>query len=57
MSVEERKVERYEQVINECNEFEDRFPESKLKKQVEDYLNTSQNKIKNITNEQVKTAA
>lgn len=57
MSVEEKKIERYEQVISECNEFEDRFPDSKLKKQVEDYLNTSQNKIKNISNEQVKTSA
>jgi outer membrane protein assembly factor BamD len=57
MSVEEKQVERYEQVIAECNEFEDRFPESKLKKQVETYLNTSQNKIKNLSNEQVKTSA
>jgi outer membrane protein assembly factor BamD len=57
MSIEERKVERYEQVISECNEFEDRFPDSKLKKQAEDYLNASQNKIKILTNEQVKTSA
>lgn len=56
-SIEERKVERYEQVINECNEFEDRFPDSKLKKQAEEYLNSSQNKIKNLSNEQVKTSA
>ncbi len=57
MSVEERKVERYEQVIAECNEFEDRFPESELKKQAEDLLNSAKNKIKNLSNEQIKTAA
>ena len=31
LSVEEKKVERFEQVITECNEFADRFPDSKLK--------------------------
>ena len=56
-SIEEKKVERYEQVITEVNEFQDRFPESKLRKQAEDYLNSSQNKIKNLSNEQVKTSA
>jgi len=57
MSIEEKKIERYEQVITECNEFEDRFPDSKLKKEVEDYMHTSQNKIKILSNEQVKTSA
>ncbi len=28
MSIEEKKVERFEQVITECNEFTDRFPEA-----------------------------
>lgn len=32
LSVEEKKEERFTQVVNECNEFTDRFPESKLKK-------------------------
>jgi outer membrane protein assembly factor BamD len=57
LSVEEKQVERYEQVINECNEFTDRFPDSKLKKEAEQFLNLSQNNIKKLNNEQVKTAA
>lgn len=47
MSVEEKKVERFTQVVNECNEFADRFPESKLKKEAEDFLTLSQTNIKN----------
>jgi len=47
LSVEEKKVERFNQVIAECNEFSDRFPESKLKKEAEDYLTLSQTSIKN----------
>jgi outer membrane protein assembly factor BamD len=57
LSVEEKKVERYEQVINECNAFTDRFPESKLKKEADNFLNLSQSNIKNLNNEQVKTSA
>jgi outer membrane protein assembly factor BamD len=57
MSIEEKQVERFEQVISECNEFEDRFPDSKLLKEVKDYMTASQNKIKNLNNEQVKTSA
>jgi outer membrane protein assembly factor BamD len=58
MSIEEKKVERYEQVITEVNEFNDRFPESKLKKEVDQFMELSQNQIKILsTNEQVKTSA
>lgn len=57
MSVETKKTERFEQVITECQEFVDRFPDSKLRKDAESYLNLSQNNIKNLSNEQVKTAA
>ena len=57
MSVEERKIERFEQVITECNEFTDRFPESKLRKEAEDFLTLSQTNIKNLNNEQTKTPA
>ncbi|MBI3139545.1 MAG: outer membrane protein assembly factor BamD [Sphingobacteriales bacterium] len=57
MSVEEKKVERFEQVINECYEFSDRFPDSKLKKEAESFLNLSQSTIKNLNNEQIKTPA
>lgn len=57
LSIEEKKVERFEQVITECNEFTDRFPDSKLKKEAQEFLNLSQTNIKNLNNEQVKTAA
>ncbi|MBC8034675.1 MAG: outer membrane protein assembly factor BamD [Chitinophagaceae bacterium] len=57
LSVDTKKEERFQQVITECNDFIDRFPESTLLKQVQGYLNTSQNNIKALKNEQVKTAA
>jgi len=57
MSVEEKKVERFEQVVSECFEFVDRYPESKWKKEVDTFLNSSQNNIKILTNEQTKTPA
>ena len=53
-SVEEKKPARFEQVINECNDFTDRFPESKLNKEVDSYLNLSKNNIKVTNNEQAK---
>ncbi|MBC7849316.1 MAG: outer membrane protein assembly factor BamD [Chitinophagaceae bacterium] len=53
-SVDDKKAGRFEQVVNECNEFNDRFPESTLLKEVERYQNLSQNNIKAIQNEQVK---
>jgi outer membrane protein assembly factor BamD len=52
-SVEEKQVARYEQVITECNDFADRFPESKLSKDVEHYSSLSQNNIKALQNEQI----
>ncbi|HZF65762.1 MAG TPA: outer membrane protein assembly factor BamD [Chitinophagaceae bacterium] len=55
MSVEEKKAERFEKVIEECNDFSDRFPQSPLSKEVEHYLNLSQNNIKIIENEPSKT--
>jgi outer membrane protein assembly factor BamD len=57
MSIEEKKVERFEQVVTECFEFMDRYPESKWKKEVDNFLNQSQNNIKILTNEQTKTPA
>ena len=57
MSVEEKKAERFEQVIDECQDFVDRFPESKLRKEVEGFQHQSQNQIKKQSNEQVKTPA
>jgi len=57
MSIEEKKNERFEQVITECNDFIDRFPDSKLKGEAEKYLTQSQNNLKSLQNEQTKTAA
>ena len=57
MSVEEKKAERFEHVIDECEDFVDRFPESKLRKEAESFQNLSQSQIKKLTNEQVKTSA
>ena len=57
LSVDEKKPERYAQVITECNDFIDRFPASKLMKDVEKFLNQSQTNIKAFHNEQVKKTA
>jgi outer membrane protein assembly factor BamD len=48
LSVEEKKVERFEQVVSECYDFTDRFPESKLKKEADEFLTLSQNNIKSF---------
>ncbi|HEX7844245.1 MAG TPA: outer membrane protein assembly factor BamD [Chitinophagaceae bacterium] len=56
MSVVEKQVERYEQVISAYYNFTDRFPESKFKKEAEGYLHQSQSNIKNLSNEQTKTS-
>ena len=55
MSIQEKKTERFEKVIEECNDFTDRFPQSPLAKEVEQYINLSQNNLKNISNEPSKT--
>ena len=57
LSIQEKKTERFEKVINECEDFVDRFPDSKLRKDADNYLNLSQTNIKNLRNEQVKTPA
>lgn len=56
LSIEEKKNERFEMVISECNDFIDRFPESKMIKEAERFLNLSQTNIKNLNNEQTKTS-
>ncbi len=56
MSIDEKKYARFEQVITECNDFIDRFPESKLIKETERYLSLSQNNLKALTNEQTKAS-
>ncbi len=57
LSIEDKKSERFEHVIDECQDFVDRFPESKLRKDAEDFLNLSQSQIKKLSNEQAKTPA
>ncbi len=57
VSIDERKDERYGQVVSECNEFLDRFPDSKMTKTVQDYLNLSQKNIKSVKNEPIKKAS
>ncbi len=57
MSVEDKKIERYEKVVTEYNEFVDRFPDSKLRRDAEALMNLSQSNIKKLSDEQVKTAA
>ncbi len=57
LSIEDKQLERFEQVVSECNEFTGRFPDSKLRKEAEQFLNLSQNNIKKINNEQIKTPA
>jgi outer membrane protein assembly factor BamD len=49
MSIEERQPERFEKVVKEVEDFQDRFPESKLLKEAERYLTLSQNKFKELT--------
>jgi len=55
LSVQEKQEERYAKVATEYFDFADRYPESKLLKEAEDYKNLSQNNIKQIQNEQIKT--
>lgn len=48
-SIEERQPERYEKVIMEVQDFQDRYPESKFLKEAERYLTLSQNNIKELS--------
>ncbi|UEG48584.1 outer membrane protein assembly factor BamD [Ferruginibacter lapsinanis] len=55
LSITEKQIERFEKVITEYQDFVDRYPESKLLKDAEEYNNLSKNYIKEIQNEQIKT--
>ncbi|MDQ2720781.1 MAG: outer membrane protein assembly factor BamD [Bacteroidota bacterium] len=57
LSVPDKQEERYAKVSAEYFDFADRYPESKLLKDAEDYKNLSQNYIKQLQNEQIKTPA
>ncbi len=55
-SVEGKQGERFDKVVAECTDFNDRFPDSKLAKTV-DYYKTQSLNNKSLKNEQVKKAA
>lgn len=55
-SIEDKKPARYEQVVTEVNDFTDRYPESSLTKDAQRYASLSQENIKQLQNEQVKTS-
>jgi outer membrane protein assembly factor BamD len=57
LSVPERQIERFEKVTTEYLDFADRFPESKLLKEAEDYSKLSKKNIKELTNEQTSSSA
>lgn len=48
MSIQDKQIERYEKVVEECQQFFDRYPESKLRPEVENFLTLSNNNIKRI---------
>ncbi len=57
LSVVDKQQERYEKVVSEYNDFVDRYPDSKLLKEAEQYSILSKNNIKDLQNEQTKTSA
>jgi len=57
MSVAEKQQERYERVLAEISDFEDRFPQSNLHAQIEDYKTLSSDHIKHLHNEQAKATS
>lgn len=54
LSIPEKQIERYEKVVTEFNDFSDRYPESNLLKDAQEYNNLSLNNIKELQNEQAK---
>lgn len=57
LSISDKQVERFEKVITEYEDFSDRYPESSLLKEAENYKNLSQNQIKELQNEQTSSSA
>jgi len=53
-SVTGKQEERFQHVLTECADFEQRFPNSKLQTEVNEYKSLSTNSLKNIQNEQTK---
>jgi len=57
LSIIAKQEERYGKVTTEYQDFIDRYPDSKLLKNAEEYSNLSQNHIKDIQNEQTSSSA
>ncbi len=57
LSIPEKQEERYLKVTTEYQDFVDRYPDSKLLKDAEEYSNLSKNHIKEIQNEQTTSSA
>lgn len=57
LSYQDKQEERFQKVVNEYNDFTDRFPDSKLLNEAKEYSTLSLNYIKEIQNEQIKTSA
>ena len=58
LTIASKKAERFREVVGEGNEFIERFPESKYRKDVEKYIAASNTEIQKFSNnEQVKTPA
>lgn len=53
-SIALKQMERFEQVLDECADFTDRYPESKLVSDVSKFKSLTENQLKNIKNEQNK---
>ena len=54
MSISDKQVERFEKVIAECAEFEQRFTDSHLIAEVNNYKTETENNLKKLQNEQIK---
>ena len=57
MSIMDKQIERYERVTAEYQDFLDRYPESTKLKEAMEYVTLSNNKIKEIQNEQTASSA
>jgi len=58
LSIATKKAERFKDVVTQANEFMERFPDSKFRKEVENYITLSNTEIQKFSNnEQIKTAA
>lgn len=57
LSIPSKQEDRYQKVISQYFEFADRYPESNLLKEALSFKTLSENNIKQLQNEQIKTAS